>query len=146
MRPPATTILGRLSERLALLGTAPPSTPVDAATAFELQVLGIGAAALADDAERGAALRVEEHRALGELVRRGRALGLAGDVDDTALEAALETCRLGEADRCLAAVQQAVTDLHAQVEQRPGDPDCVALRDEIWATLAWCNGRRRGLR
>ena len=140
MRPPAATILGGVSARLLALS----AQPVDEFAAFELQVLGLGAMVLSQDAERGPAVRAREHRDLADLLRRARAHGAEVDLDDDHLDVDLAALDQGEVDRRLAAVQQAVADLHEALESAPADRRRTDLIDDIWSTLARCNARRRG--
>jgi hypothetical protein len=140
MRPPATTILDGVSTRLLTLS----SQPVDEFAAFELQVLGLGAMVLSQDAERGPGVRAREHRELAELLRRARARGVEVGFDDHHLDVDLAGLDQSELDRRLAEVQQAVGDLHEALEATTGDARDTELIDDIWGTLARCNARRRG--
>lgn len=142
MRPLATTILNGVGTRLSALA----AEPGDEFTAFELQVLGLGAFVLASDAERGPAVRAEEHRDLADLLRRARRLGLEVAVDEQRLEDDLAPLPQTVADRRLAEVQEAVIGLHEELEATAHtDADRTALLDAVWATLARCNARRRGV-
>ena len=141
MRPPAATILGGVSTRLLTLS----SQPVDAFAAFELQVLGLGAMVLSQDAERGPGVRAAEHRDLADLLRRASAQGAGIGLDDHHLDADLAVLDQSEVDRRLAEVQQTVADLHEALEAAPADERDTDLIDDIWATLARCNARRRGV-
>jgi hypothetical protein len=140
VRPPAATILGGVSTRLLALS----SQPVDEFAAFELQVLGLGAMVLSQDAERGPGVRAREHRELADLLRRARARGVGVDLDDDRSEVDLAALDQSELDRRLAEVQQAVADLHEALEAVPADERDTDLIDDIWTTLARCNARRRG--
>ena len=118
--------------------------PVDEFAAFELNVLGLGAMVLSQDAERGPGVRAREHRELAGLLRRAREQGAEVGLDDDRLDADLTTLDQSEVDHRLAEVQQAVGDLHEALETAPDGERRTELIDEIWATLARCNARRRG--
>ena len=140
MRPPAATILGGVGARLLTLA----SEPVDEFAAFELNVLGLGAMVLSQDAERGPAVRAREHRELADLLRRARVQGVEVDLGDDQLDVDFAALDQSELDRRLAEVQQAVADLHEALETAPADQRRTDLIDDIWTTLARCNARRRG--
>jgi hypothetical protein len=140
VRPPAATILGGVGSRLMALA----AEPVDEFAAFELNVLGLGAMVLSQDAERGPGVRAREHRELADLLRRAQARGAGVDLDDHHLDVDLAVLDQSELDRRLAQVQQAVADLHEALEATPADERDDDLIDDIWLTLARCNARRRG--
>ncbi len=118
--------------------------PVDEFAAFELNVLGLGAMVLSQDAERGPGVRAREHHDLADLLRRARDQGAEVGLDDDHLAADLAALDQSEVDRRLAEVQQAVADLHEALEAAPADQRRTDLIDDIWTTLARCNARRRG--
>ena len=140
MRPPAATILGGVGARLMALA----AEPVDDFAAFELNVLGLGAMVLSQDAERGPGVRAREHRDLADLLRRAREQGAEVELDDAHLDVDLAVLDQREVDHRLAEVQQAVGDLHEALETQPADQRPSDLIDDIWSTLARCNARRRG--
>jgi hypothetical protein len=140
VRPPAATILGGVGGRLMALA----SEPVDEFAAFELNVLGLGAMVLSQDAERGPGVRAREHRELADLLRRARARGAEVDLGDDHLDVDLTALDQREVYRRLAEVQQAVADLHEALEAAPDGQRRADLIDDIWTTLARCNARRRG--
>ncbi len=141
MRPDVPLVLERTLGQLAMeVLPALPSGYAQGAFGAQLALL----AAIREEVDRAAARRVEENRALRELLARG-----AGTVTEPSLAARLREAGGGaDDDLTVSALQEAndtlrglLTLLHARLEEQD-DPAARALEADLWDELRRSTERR----
>lgn len=142
MKPDVDAILAQTAQ--AMLQEFAPKAGV----AYLASQIGMSAFVMSmaiEDIDRAASRRVEENRAIRDLLRRAAGLGL-----EAALAGRLAALAAGDdADLRISALEAgnialraALIDLQAAVETR-AEPAAAALNDAIWAELAASTERRR---